>query len=106
MPVFPNLAQLFHNKANILLFFSCKLNNAQTHYIIIKKELLSIVETLKKYCNILLGYSIKVYTDHKNLVYKHFNTDCVIYWHLLLKEYGPEFIYIKGQNNIVANALS
>jgi hypothetical protein len=27
-------------------------------------------------------------------------------WQLLLEEYGPELIYIKGENNIVADALS
>jgi hypothetical protein len=27
-------------------------------------------------------------------------------WRLLLEEYGPELIYIKGENNIVADALS
>ena len=27
-------------------------------------------------------------------------------WRLLLKEFGPELVYIKGPNNIVANALS
>ena len=67
---------------------------------------MSIVETLKEYHNILLGHQIRVYTDHKNLVYKHFNTNQVIRWQLLLEEYGPELIYIKGQNIIVADALS
>ena len=27
-------------------------------------------------------------------------------WHLLVEEYGPDLIYIKGQNNVVADALS
>ena len=27
-------------------------------------------------------------------------------WRLILKEYGPELIYIKGENNVVADALS
>ena len=27
-------------------------------------------------------------------------------WRLILKEFGPEFKYIKGENNIVANTLS
>ena len=27
-------------------------------------------------------------------------------WRLLLEEYGPELRYIKGENNIVADALS
>jgi hypothetical protein len=27
-------------------------------------------------------------------------------WHLILEEFGPELLYIKGKNNIVADALS
>ena len=28
-----------------------------------------------------------------------------MHWHLILKEFGPELKYIKGENNVVANAL-
>ena len=34
------------------------------------------------------------------------STECVMCWRLILKEYGPELIYIKGENNVVADALS
>ena len=71
-----------------------------------EKELLSIVETLKEFRNIPLGHQITVYTDHKNLTYKHFNTECVMRWRLILEELGPELKYIKGENNVVADALS
>ena len=27
-------------------------------------------------------------------------------WRLIIKEFGPELKYIKGENNVVANALS
>ena len=27
-------------------------------------------------------------------------------WRLVLEEYGPELLYIRGENNIVADALS
>ena len=27
-------------------------------------------------------------------------------WRLILKEFGPELKYIKGENNVVANAIS
>ena len=54
----------------------------------------------------MLGHQIKVYTDHENLTYKQFNTNRVMRWRLLLEEFGPELIYIKGTKNIVADALS
>jgi len=87
-------------------FCSRKLNPAQTRYTTTERELLSVVETLKEYWNILLGQQIEVFTDHKNPVYKQFNTERVMRWRLLLEELGPKLTYVKGANNIVADALS
>ena len=89
-----------------IAFYSRKLNDAQTRYTTTERELLSIVETLKAYRNILLGHKIVVHTDHKNLVYKTFNTERVMRWRLLIEEFGPELRYIKGEHNIVADVLS
>jgi hypothetical protein len=30
----------------------------------------------------------------------------IMRWQLILEEYAPEFIYLKGKHNIVADALS
>ena len=54
------------------------MNNAQRNYTTTERELLAIVETLKEFRNILLGHRIQVYTDHKNLTYKTFNTERII----------------------------
>ena len=89
-----------------IAFYSRKLNPAQVNYTTTERELLSIVETLKEFRNILLGQQIKVYTDHKNLTYKTFNTERVMRWRLILEEYGPELIYIQGSKNTAADALS
>ena len=48
-----------------IAFYSRKLNPAQTRYTTTERELLSIVETLKEFKTILLGYEIDTYTDHK-----------------------------------------
>ena len=87
-------------------FYSRKLNPAQTRYTTTERELLSIVETLKEFRNILLGQQIVVHTDHANLTYKHFNSDRVMRWRLFIEEYSPDLQYIKGENNVVADALS
>ena len=89
-----------------IAFYSRKLNPAQTRYTTTERELLAIVETLKEFRNILLGQKIKVYTDHKNLTYKNFNTERVMRWRLILEEYGPQLEYIKGEKNVLADALS
>ena len=100
------LGAVISQEGKPIAFYSRKLNPAQTRYTTTERELLSIVETLKEYRTILLGHEIEVFTDHKNLVYKHFNTERVMRWRLLIEEFGPQLTYIKGENNIVADALS
>ena len=89
-----------------IAFYSRKLNPAQTRYTTTERELLSIVETLKEFRNILLGQQITVYTDHRNLTFKHFNTERVMRWRLIVEEFNPKLVYIKGDRNVVADALS
>jgi len=89
-----------------IAFYSRKLNDAQTRYTTTERELLAIVETLKEYRNILLGHPIIVHTDHQNLTYKNFNTERVMRWRLIIEEFGPELRYIKGEHNVIADALS
>ena len=89
-----------------IAFYTRKLNPAQTRYTTTERELLAIVETLKEFRNILIGHSIRVFTDHKNLTYKNFNTERVMRWRLIIEEFGPELIYLQGKKNVVADALS
>jgi len=89
-----------------IAFYSRKLNPAQTRYTTTERELLSIVETLKEFRNILLGQKILIHTDHENLTYKTFNSDRVMRWRLYIEEYSPDLRYIKGTHNVVADALS
>jgi hypothetical protein len=61
-----------------IAFYSYKLQPAQVRYTTIERELLSIVKTLKEFCNILLGQQIVVHTEHQNLTHKTLipNTSC------------------------------
>ena len=62
-----------------ITFYSRKLNDAQTRYTTTERELLSIIEFLKACRRILLGHEVTVYTDNKNLLYKHLNTERVVH---------------------------
>ena len=70
--------------------------------------MLSIVETLKEYRNILLGQDINVYTDHKN----HTNPKTITAspriqrWRWTIEEFNPTLIYIQGEKNKVADCIS
>ena len=59
-------------------FYSYKLSPSQTRYTTTEIELSSLVETFKEFRNILLCQQHKVYTDHKNLTCKNFNTECIM----------------------------
>ncbi len=89
-------------------FFSRKLFGAQSKYTVTKLELLAIVETLKEFNRMLWGQRINVYTNHKNLTRDGLGLtpDRVTCWRILLREYAPEIIYIKGIHNTVADAIS
>ena len=64
---------------------------------------LLIMGTLKECRNILLEHLLKAHTNHKNLVHEHFNMKCVMCWRLILDEFGPKLIYVKGEQNVIAN---
>ena len=90
-----------------IAFYSLKINASQRRYTTTERELLSTIETCKEYKNILLGYPIIVYIDHKNHTFNGLKaSDRVLRWLLLLEEYGVSFEYLPGKKNVVADALS
>jgi RNase H-like domain found in reverse transcriptase len=89
-----------------VVFYSCKLTSAQHNYTVSKKELLSVVETLKEFRTMLYGCpDIHVYTDHKNNTYACFQTQHFLRWRLFLDD-NVHLHYIKGTSNSLADALS
>ena len=100
------LGAIISQNGKPIAFYSRKLNPAQTRYSTTERELLSIVETLKEFKNILLGQQLVIHTDHQNLIHNSFTSDRVMRWRLYLEEYSPDIEYIKGPENEAADALS
>ncbi|GMF14413.1 unnamed protein product [Phytophthora fragariaefolia] len=90
----------------ILACYSRSLTKHQFNYTTMELELLSIVELLREYRTMLLGFPVVVPTDHKNLIYPTETSLRVKRWKLLLSEYRLTMRYIKGEKNIGADAFS
>ena len=54
----------------------------------------------------ILVYRLIMYTDHKKLTCKTFNTDIVLRWRKIVKDHGPGKEYIEGNKNIESDKLS
>lgn len=91
-----------------IAFFSRKLNSAQKNNTTKEKELLSIVETLKEFRNILFRYQNRVFSDYKNFVHSATvsQSQRVVRGRLILGEFVPDIQHISEEDNIVADAMS
>ena len=73
-----------------------------------KKRPLANVECLMKFQGILIGYKMKLFSDHENLVYDATLSEYqrVMRWKLIIEEFGPNIQYIYGFDNMLADILS
>jgi len=95
--------------ARPVAFDSETLKGAELNYPVHEKELLAIVRALKKWKVDLLGSPVFVYTDHKTLLNFHTQRDLSrrqARWMEELSIYETKFVYVKGEDNSVADALS
>ena len=106
------ISQLDENgKRRPVLFYSRKLTPAEMNYSTADKELLAIVQTLKKFQHYLRGtkYPVIIKSDHKNL--KTFMTTKELNarqarWAEELSSYDFVIEHVKGKENTLADALS
>lgn len=95
--------------AHPVAFDSMQLKKAELNYAIHEKEMLAIIQALKKWRSNLLGSHIYIYTDHPTL--ENFNAQwdlsCrQLHWQEFLSQYNMTITYIHGKDNTVADALS
>ena len=93
------LGVVISQKGNPITLYSKKLTDSPQQYTLKERELLIIIETLKEFISIIIGQKLRIYTNHKNLTCKNFNTNRVFRWRLILKEYGPDIEYIIGEKH-------
>jgi len=95
--------------ARPVAFDSTQLCGAQLHYPTHEKELLAIIQALTKWRSDILGSPIMVYTDHQTLENFDQQKDLSRHqacWMEYMSHYDMEIVYIKGDDNTVADALS
>jgi len=92
-----------------IAFDSMTFKNAELNYPVHKKELLTIIHALKKWCIDLLGSPFLIYTNHKTLENFNIQKDLLqsqVHWMEFMSQFDAKVMYIKGKENTVANALS
>lgn len=90
-------------------YASRSLNKAECRYPTIEKELLAIIWSVKYFRPYLYGRKFIIETDHRPLVYLYNLTDPssrLLKFRLLLEEYDYKVVYVKGRDNVAADALS
>jgi hypothetical protein len=95
--------------ARPVAFESKPFKHAELNYPVHKKELYAIVWALAKWHSNLLGVPFMVLTDHRTLecfqLQKHLSRRQA-HWMEQLQQYNFDIVYIKGQQNSVADTLS
>ena len=104
------LMQEIDGHKRVIEYASKTLDKAQRNYSTIEKEANSIIFALKKWQVYLEGKPFSIESDHKPLTWLVSKKDCtgkLARWALLLQEFDIEEIrHIKGEENVVADALS
>ncbi|KAG8942401.1 hypothetical protein FRC04_003767 [Tulasnella sp. 424] len=95
--------------ANYIAFWSGKFSAAQQNYPTHERELLAVVETLKRFQHHLIRRRFRLYTDHKAL--KWFDTQKELShrqlrWSKFMQKFEYEVHYLPGPKNVVGDALS
>lgn len=102
-------AVLCNGNMKPVAYASRPLNKAEKNYPVIQKELTAIVWAVKYFRPYLFGKKFTIMTDHKPLIYLFGMRDPssrLIKYRLILEEYDFKIEYVKGKDNVIADALS
>lgn len=102
-------AVLCNQNKQPIAFASRNLNKSEMNYPTIEKELLAIVWAVKHFRPYLYGRTFIIQTDHKPLIHLFGMRDPssrLLKFRLVLEEYDFMIEYIKGMENVPADAMS
>jgi hypothetical protein len=103
------LLQEFAGQLHPIAFHSRKLTSAERNYTVSEREMLAIVECVKSWSHYIGGSGATVHTDHKSLEY-FWNQPKLqgrqTRWMECLQQHHVDLLYIRGEDNVVADALS
>jgi reverse transcriptase-like protein/integrase-like protein/chromodomain-containing protein len=95
--------------ARPVAFDSMTFKAAELNYPVHEKEMLAIIRALKRWRSDLIGVPFYIFTDHKTLENFHNQKDLSrrqARWMEFISQYDGKIVYVKGEDNSVADALS
>jgi hypothetical protein len=102
-----SIEQWVNGKKLPIQFISKTLTPVQQRWGTIEKECYAIVYTCKTLWWLLRDNHFYLHTDHKNLTYIKVDVSSKVYrWKLFLQQFDFTPVYVKGEDNIVADAFS
>jgi hypothetical protein len=90
-------------------YHSRKFSSAEMNYPVHERELLGLLDALRKWRHLLHGSKIVAHTDHKSIIYLFSQPTLSgrqARWMIELAEFDLDIKYKEGCSNIVADALS
>jgi hypothetical protein len=101
------LFQIINGKERPIAFMSRALNVTEIKWSTIEKECFAMVQALRKFEYLLRDRSFTWRTDHKNLLHMHDPPSAKVQrWKFFIQQFDATVEYIKGKDNVVADALS
>jgi hypothetical protein len=95
--------------ARPVAYNSSPLKGAKLNYPVHEKELLAVIQAVKKWWSDLLGSHFFIYMDHRTLLNFEGQKDLSrrqARWMETLSQFEMTFVYIRGEDNTVADGLS
>ncbi|XP_059045822.1 uncharacterized protein LOC131841533 [Achroia grisella] len=107
------IAATLSQEGRPVAFFSRTLSATERGHPAIEKEASAIVESLRKWRQLLIGRTFKLITDQRSISFmfnqqhtSKIKNEKIQRWRLELSSYNFDIIYRPGRENVVADALS